>query len=227
MNKYTHPAFHLPSDSEITELIPDYIFSDPDINQNEWRSKEANKLNSSRIASSLGEKTGWPSKWAEAVLTEPHGQQWRDSIRKAQTVIEKNGILILHGKRGCGKTRMAADIALCVGQSRYRTAMGFFLEIRASFKNPKLSEMDIISSLVHTDLMVIDELQERGDTPFEDRLLTHLIDARYAEQKPTILIANLTKSEISKSLGSSVVDRIRENGMAIEFTWDSFRKVIA
>ena len=45
-----------------------------------------------------------------------------------------------------------------------------------------------------------------------------------AAMKPTILIANLTKSELSQALGDSIVSRATENGISIEFNWPSYRK---
>jgi DNA replication protein DnaC len=51
-----------------------------------------------------------------------------------------------------------------------------------------------------------------------------LIDARYGAKRPTILIANLSKDELGKSLGPSIVDRASENGRRIDFTWNSYRR---
>jgi DNA replication protein DnaC len=224
MNKtYTSPALWTPEDPEIVQFTK-IQHPDPDT-QSYFCEKEAESRNAKIKKSAIGENTGWPSKWADEINKEPKGAEWIAARREAYAVILKNGIVILHGKRGCGKTRMAADIALALGQSRYRTAMRFFLEIRACFKDDKITEMEIIDDLKRAELLIIDELQERGDTPFEDRLLTHLIDARYAENKPTILIANLTRQELQESLGTSIVDRIRENGKTIEFNWLSFRGI--
>jgi DNA replication protein DnaC len=153
-------------------------------------------------------------------------------------VIEDGGILILHGKRGTGKTQMAAEIARSKrfpfdavnGPERkrsahYQTAMRFFLTVRATFKKGSTkTELEIIDQMTAPGLLIIDEFQERGETPFEDRLITHLIDARYGACRPTILIANLTKEELGKALGPSIVDRASENGRRIDFTWNSYRR---
>lgn len=173
----------------------------------------------------LGSRTGWPAKYLEAVKLPPHGEKWLEAFEIAKDRVQKKGIVVLYGKRGGGKTRMAAELAVMVGSSRYRTAMRFFLEVRATFrKDSERSEMDVIDDLAKADLLILDEIQERGETAFEDRLLTHIIDARYAAVKPTILIANLTKSELSQSLGDSIVSRATENGKSIEFTWPSYRE---
>ena len=223
-NKYQSPAFWEPKDIDIND-IPGFFreAEDPD-GPNQWLVTECSRRNAIRRNECLGEKTGWPSKWRDAIETEPTGDEWHAAFVQAATTIESNGILILSGKRGPGKTRMAAELALYQKNSRYRTAMRFFLEIRESFrKDSAVSELETIKSLTRTELLVLDELQERGDTAFEDRLLTHLIDARYAENKPTILIANLTRKELTASLGASIVSRIHENGDIIECGWASFR----
>jgi len=98
------------------------------------------------------------------------------------------------------------------------------LEIRATFKSDsKKSEMDILDELTKSDLLILDEIQERGETSFENRLLTHVIDVRYSNNRPTIMIANLPKKELAESLGASIIDRARENGKSIEFNWPSYR----
>ena len=172
----------------------------------------------------LGSRTGWPAKYLDAVKTPPWGQEWLVAFEAASERVRMNGIVVLYGKRGGGKTRMAAELAHMVGGSQYRTAMRFFLEVRSTFrKNSERSEMEIIDELTGADLLILDEIQERGETPFEDRLLTHVIDARYSAVKPTILIANLAKSDLAESLGKSIVDRARENGKSIEFNWHSYR----
>lgn len=173
----------------------------------------------------LGPRTGWPAKYLEAVKTPPHGTEWLAAFDVALERVKANGILVLYGNRGGGKTRMAAEIAARSGRSCYRTAMRFFLEVRATYKKDSdRTELEVIDDLSKADLLILDEIQERGETPFEDRLLTHVIDARYAAMKPTILIANLTKSGLAEALGKSIVDRARENGKSIEFTWPSYRQ---
>ena len=220
--KYQSPALWTPSEIAATDM-PEFLEQTPE-NIAEFTSAEAERRNQIRLADTLGEKTGWGNKWMHEIQSAPTGEPWHKAFIAAAKIIESNGILILHGNRGPGKTRMAAELAVYQRNTRYTTAMRFFLEIRASFRaGSESSELEIISSLIATDLLIIDELQERGDTSFEDRLLTHLIDARYAAQRPTILIANLTKPELSKSLGPSIVSRLHENGAAIDCYWASFR----
>ena len=180
---------------------------------------------------------GWPDRYLEP-LDNPEGGEWLAGLALSHPIIETGAILILHGKRGTGKTQMAAELArakrfpIDAGtkadprrSAHYQTAMRFFLTVRATFrKGSDKTELDIIDRMTEPGLLVIDELQERGETDFEDRLLTHLIDARYGARRPTILIANLTREELAKSLGPSIVDRVHENGRRIDFTWTSYRR---
>jgi DNA replication protein DnaC len=67
-------------------------------------------------------------------------------------------------------------------------------------------------------------MQERGETPWEDRLLTHLIDRRYASEKDTLLITNQSKESFIQSIGPSAASRIVEVGGIVTCDWPSYRK---
>jgi DNA replication protein DnaC len=180
-----------------------------------------------RQARVLSCEDGWYPKSLYDVQNRPlQGEKWHLAYQDALAIVRKGGIVILHGDRGPGKTRMAAEIAVKLGQGTYRTAMGFFTDVRASFKpKSQLDERDVIWSLTAPRLLVLDEIQVRGGTKFEDNLLTHLIDSRYASIRPTILIANLTRDQLAESLGASIVDRVAENGVLIHCDWGSFRGI--
>jgi DNA replication protein DnaC len=53
--------------------------------------------------------------------------------------------------------------------------------------------------------------------------LFDIIDKRYRDVKPTILISNLTKAELKGFLGERSFDRLREGGLWVDFLWESFR----
>lgn len=131
------------------------------------------------------------------------------------------------GGRGTGKTRMAAEIIrdrLPI-PSYYTTAMGIFLRIREAYaKASNETESGIVNQLSTCLLLVIDEIQERSNSEWEDRIITHIIDRRYGEQKPTIIIGNLRPDAMAASLGDSIVSRANESGGIIQFIGQSFRK---
>ena len=51
-----------------------------------------------------------------------------------------------------------------------------------------------------------------------------IIDGRYQEMKPTILISNLAIAGIKDLIGERVIDRLREDGgKLVSFDWPSYR----
>lgn len=182
---------------------------------------------------------GWGEKYTKRI--ELTGEKWHAAFQDALAAIEKRGIVAFLGKRGPGKTQMAAEIAR-LGKwpndekfwnghyaqadktALYRRAMDIFLELRDAAQNDSgTSEKRVLSRLESVGLLVIDEFQERGGTEWEGRILCNLLDKRYAAERPTIIIANYTREEMAAALSPSIKDRIRENGRAIIFDWESFR----
>lgn len=151
---------------------------------------------------------------------------WMGHFRKVMQKCEDGGIVALIGPRGTGKTRLAAEALrnLAPEKGSYTTAMGLFLRIRASFgKTSRESESDIVSEMATTQLLILDEVQERGNTAWEDRILTHILDRRYGAMAPTIVIANLTEAALVDCLGDSIISRLTETGGILEIDGPSHR----
>lgn len=151
---------------------------------------------------------------------------WMGHFAKIMQKCEDGGIVALIGPRGTGKTRFAAEAMRNYSPDRgaYTTAMGLFLRIRASFgKASKESEDDIVSEMAKTQLLILDEVQERGNSAWEDRILTHILDRRYGAMAPTIVIANLTEAALVDCLGDSIISRLTETGGILEIDGPSHR----
>ena len=153
-------------------------------------------------------------------------------MTKAQSVVESGGIALFFGKRGTGKTRMGREIARNATlppraePPLYKTAMELFIDLKASYaQKSTITEKEVMDAAKDCALLVIDELQERGESDFENQKLTHIVDARYSRELPTILIANYTREEFAASVSPSILDRIRENGVGVFFDWPSFRNL--
>jgi DNA replication protein DnaC len=178
-----------------------------------------------RPARDLEYKTRFPLRYREEWEI-PEDQEWVDNFTKIKTRIKNGGIVALIGNRGHGKTRFAAEVArdLFPSKSQYTTAMELFLRLRNSFrKDSTESEREIVNELSQCKLLVIDELQERGNTEWEDRILVHIIDKRYGSMIPTILIANLTTEKLTENLGDSISSRMNEGGGIITIKGKSHR----
>ncbi len=139
-------------------------------------------------------------------------------------------LILLCGQRGTGKTQIAAKVIAraCrnLESSLYTTAIEIFLHLREAMKGEGAdsSERRLLGEYAGYSLLIIDEAHERGETDWEDRMLTHLIDRRYREMRTTILITNHQRGEALTSLGPSFTDRLRECGGVIECNWQSFRR---
>lgn len=151
---------------------------------------------------------------------------WMDYFERLMKRVDGGGIIALIGPRGTGKTRLAAEAMRnhSPDSGTYTTAMGLLLRIRASFgKTSRETEGDIVREMATTRLLILDEVQERGNTAWEDRLLTHILDKRYGAMVPTIVIANLTEAGLIECLGDSIISRLTETGGVISVDGPSHR----
>lgn len=157
------------------------------------------------------------------------GEQWNARLEQISKRIGNGFILALTGQRGTGKTQMAVElIERAVAQEKsaqYCLAMDFFLKVKATYcQDSPEDEGDVIKRFAEPKFLVIDEIQERAESQWEDRLMTHLFNKRYNDVKDTLLISNLTKGEFIDSVGSSVASRLVETGGICTCNWESFRK---
>ena len=139
--------------------------------------------------------------------------------------------LLLLGRPGTGKTHLATAIAWKIMTETdhtavYRTVGGILQLIKGSYGNEsEYSEQEAYKAFTSPSLMIIDEVGATKPTEFELTTLFAIINGRYEEQLPTIVISNLQPSELGPVLGERSVDRLREGGgLALVFNWDSERR---
>ena len=162
--------------------------------------------------------------------------EWQKVFDHLRGLLGTGFLVAILGPRGTGKSQLGAclcraEIERCPSSHpflsspvKYMTVMDFFLQVKATFKNDSSkSEQSILQSLESPRLLVLDEVQERTGSDFENRLLTHLVDARYQAKRDTLLIGNLSAAALAESLGPSIASRMEECGGAIKMEWDSFR----
>ena len=185
---------------------------------------------------------GFPPRYEDAPPAT--GDGWLANYSKALERTNFGGITILYGGYGTGKTRMAWEIARAHTSKRpnistndhgwtttykkrpmvYTTAMNLFSAIKSTYTaGAEKSEKQVIKEYCDAALLVIDEVQVRGETKFEDDKLTAIIDARYMDDMPTILISNYSWEKLASTLSPAVIDRIEENGAKLTFNWQSYR----
>lgn len=174
------------------------------------------------------ERAGLPARHKSFRPADSTDQEWNSMYDSTKKMIENGSIISIIGPRGSGKTQLGACLightCLNLGRSAiYEKAFGFFLRIREAQKTNGDSERAAVSDFVKPYLFVIDAYEVRGETPFEDRVLNHVIDKRYDNGFSTVIISNHTQSDFVSCVGPSIVDRIRETGAICELKLKSFR----
>lgn len=145
--------------------------------------------------------------------------------------LEEGRSLLLLGKVGTGKTHLANAVAGHVivnhGCSAvYRTVTSIMQYVKGSFSNAAdYTETDAHEALISPDLLIIDEVGATKPTEFEQATIFNIINGRYEQCRPTIVISNLMPEELPAAIGERCVDRLREGGgKALVFDWASARK---
>ena len=156
-------------------------------------------------------------------------KDWIAGYEELLNILGSGMTAALIGQRGTGKTQMAVELIrhACFQEitSRYKMTMDFFMDLKESYDNKAIiTESEIIKAYISPQLLVLDEIHERGDSSWENRLMTHMINKRYGAMKDTVLISNQTPEVFGKSIGNSILSRLNETGAIIVCNWESFRK---
>lgn len=138
--------------------------------------------------------------------------------------------LILCGTTGTGKTHLACSILNCLAHEQgvfglYDTTYRAIQRVRATYRAAEESEQQALARYVAPDLLVLDEIGVQYGTYSEKLVLFSILNGRYEELRPSVLVSNLTAEEIKNYLGDRIFDRMRENGGAVlAFNWSSYRQ---
>ena len=82
----------------------------------------------------------------------------------------------------------------------------------------------MIALLVYPDLLIIDEIGVQFGSEFEKNLIFDILNERYENRRPTLLLSNLTVPEVRAFLGERIYDRLKEDGgRCVSFDWQSHR----
>ena len=135
--------------------------------------------------------------------------------------------LILSGKPGTGKSHLAAAILQAIMPRHvgaYMTLMDLIRAVRETWRrDSEHSESQILRRLTECPLLVIDEIGVQYGTDGERAVLFDVLDRRYREMRPTILMTNLGKEDFRAAIGDRVFDRLTEVARWIPFDWPSYR----
>ena len=138
--------------------------------------------------------------------------------------------LVFYGGTGNGKTHLACGVASAIiaqgFTAHFCTAIQAVRRVKETYsRESTVTEEAAIKALASPDLLILDEVGIQFGTVAENIILFEIINRRYLDVLPTIVISNLGEAEITGYLGERVMDRLRENGgKSIFFPWPSYRK---
>lgn len=135
--------------------------------------------------------------------------------------------LVLSGNPGTGKSHLAAAILqeiLPKHVGAYVTLMDLIRKLRDTWRrDSELTESQLLNKLQAIPLLVIDEVGVQYGTDGERSILFDVMDRRYREMRPTILMTNLGKEDFRVAVGDRVFDRLTEVARWVPFDWSSYR----
>lgn len=137
--------------------------------------------------------------------------------------------LLFIGTVGTGKTHLACGIAreaLDAGHSALYVRVADLISMVRETWRPdcKKSERKIYREICGVDVLVIDEVGVQSGSENEQQILFNVINKRNEEMRPMIIISNLDIAGMKRMLGGRSYDRIAENGRAVTFNWESYRR---
>ncbi|WP_312283833.1 ATP-binding protein [Candidatus Igneacidithiobacillus taiwanensis] len=158
-----------------------------------------------------------------------YAQQFDERARNASHAGKGSG-LILCGNPGTGKNHLAAAIArtvLSMGHSvLHVTAYDLIARIRETWRHGinNSTELEVIRGFAEVELLIIDEVGKTFGSDGERVHLFEVIDHRYRDLKPTIILSNESVESVEQYLGTPAFDRLCENGGLLLFDWQSHRR---
>lgn len=151
------------------------------------------------------------------------------AVDAAQWLVENPdsvGALFL-GKPGTGKNHLSAAIGreyLKRGRSvLFTETIKILRTIKDSWRT-NVRESDVMSMFTRPALLVVDEIGVQFGSDTERMYISEIVNDRYMAMVPTILSGNLTMKELTTVIGERSIDRFRENGRAVIFDWQSYRR---
>lgn len=201
--------------------------TEEEIRKWEWENEIRPRLETTRLPNRF---------WPRVKTWNPKQKEQFD--RCQSMCVGRGAIIALLGLRGVGKTTIAAEIIhervlnedilpwhRLPPYRKMSDLISFFKPLYADFGSIDLERLTNRRNdfCRWHPLVVIDELHDCEDQKMKNRILTDILDRRYAFQVDTIVISNQTPAEFQDTTSDSVLSRLCEHGQIIHCKWKSFR----
>lgn len=132
--------------------------------------------------------------------------------------------LIITGSVGTGKTGLAVGALWDLHQAGVQplwfvSASGLIDALRPNSGDDRMFEI-----CQRAAVLVIDDLGTTRGTAWEQDRLFALCNARYEDQRPTIVTTNVTYKVLAESIGERIVSRLTESHAAVPVGGDDLRR---
>ena len=144
--------------------------------------------------------------------------------------------LYIEGTNGTGKTHLAAAIALQLINEGVpvicKTSSDLLLDIKRSFDDNSINEVQVLDVYKKVDLLIIDDLGKEQCSDWSMSTLYSILNDRYEDMKPTIITTNyntdglanvLTPKGFDNTKIIAIISRLRETSTVMTMAWEDIR----
>lgn len=135
--------------------------------------------------------------------------------------------LIFSGLPGTGKSHLATAILQALMPERcglYTVCMDVIRNVRATWRrDSEHRESEVLGAYTTVPLLVLDEIGAQYGTDGEQTILFDVLDRRYRDMRPSILLTNQDKAGMKQFIGERTFDRLTETARWVSFDWESYR----
>jgi DNA replication protein DnaC len=136
--------------------------------------------------------------------------------------------LVLYGMRGNGKTLLSTLLLKSLmggGRSGYFTTFQNMLDLYTSGWRSPEEKAWFDKAVRHTGVLVVDDMGRENDGRFKvaEEAFDHVLRARVAADRPTIVTSNKTLDELGQLYSLNALSLLDESTVKIEFSGEDFR----
>lgn len=137
--------------------------------------------------------------------------------------------VIMSGKPGTGKSHLACAVVhdlYEIKTVRRLVLADLIRAIRDTWRrDAEMTETQVLEFYgSEVDLLIIEEVGTTTGSDDEKARVFAVLNARYENFLPTVIVTNLGKDALAAELGERVLDRLREGGgVFLPFDWESMR----